>query len=317
MSTTIDPTVTLGETDLDVSPLCLGGSVFGWTIDEARSFAILDAYVESGGNFIDTADVYSAWASGNEGGESETIIGRWMRARGNRDRLVLATKVGMIDGLSEEHVTAQIESSLRRLQTDRVDLYYAHRDDPRTPLESTLAAFNRLVQAGKVRYIAASNYDAARLEAALETSRRDGTVAFAALQPHYNLVERDGFEGELEDVCTRHGLPCLPYFPLAAGFLTGKYERNRTVAGERAEAVEGYMNERGWSALAALRRCATARRLSPAAIALAWLASRPTVAAPIASVTSLDQLRSLLAFLDVDLTPDEIADLDAASAPAP
>jgi aryl-alcohol dehydrogenase-like predicted oxidoreductase len=305
----------LGATDLEVFPLCLGGNVFGWTVDERASFEILDAYVAAGGNFIDTADVYSRWVPDNVGGESETIIGRWMQSRGNRDELVLATKVGMMGPLGEEHIRAQIEGSLRRLQTDHVDLYYAHKDDLETPLEVTLGVFDALVGEGKTRYIAASQFGATRLEEALELSRREALTEYVALQPLYNLVERDTYEGELEAVCERNGLPCLPFYSLASGFLTGKYARDQAPTGERGPAVEKYMNDRGWGVLDALRACATAHGVPVAAIALAWLASRPTVATPIASATSRDQLTALLAFVDVELTDEELASLDAASAP--
>jgi aryl-alcohol dehydrogenase-like predicted oxidoreductase len=306
----------LGASDLKVFPLCLGGNVFGWTLDEPASFAILDAYVAAGGNFIDTADVYSAWVPGNAGGESETIIGRWMQTRGNRDQIVLATKVGMSGPLTEEHIRAQIEGSLRRLQTDHVDLYYAHKDDLETPLEVSLAAFDAVVGEGKTRYVAASQYGAARLDEALELSRRERLAEFVALQPLYNLVERDTYEGELQAVCERYGLPCLPFYSLASGFLTGKYAPHEAPTGERAPSVEKYMNDHGWGVLEALRACASARGVPIAAIALAWLASRPMVATPIASATSPAQLASLLAFGDLELTDEEIASLDAASAPS-
>jgi aryl-alcohol dehydrogenase (NADP+) len=305
----------LGGTDLEVFPLCLGGNVFGWTLDEPGSFEILDAYVAAGGNFIDTADVYSQWVPGNVGGESETIVGRWMQARGNRNEIVLATKVGMLGSLTEEHIRTQIEGSLRRLQTDHVDLYYAHKDDLETPLEVTLAAFDAVVGAGKARYVAASQYSAARLEEALEVSRREGLKEFVALQPLYNLVERGTYEGELQAVCERHGLPCLPFYSLASGFLTGKYAPGQAATGERAPNVEKYMNDHGWGVLETLRACASSREVPVASIALAWLATRSMVATPIASATTVDQLSSLLAFVDVELTDDELARLDVASAP--
>ena len=307
----------LGATDLKVFPLCLGGNVFGWTLDEQASFGILDAYVAAGGNFIDTADTYSRWVPENVGGESETIIGRWMRSRGNRDELVLATKVGMMGPLDENHIRAQIEGSLRRLQTDHVELYYAHKDDVETPLEVTLGVFDALIGEGKTRYIAASQFSAARLEQSLELSRREGLAEYVALQPLYNLVERDTYEGELEAVCERNGLPCLPFYSLASGFLTGKYARDETPTGERAPAVEKYMNDRGWAVLDVLRAGASAHGVPVAAVALAWLASRPTVATPIASATSPDQLTALLEFVDLELTDGELAALDAASAPQP
>jgi aryl-alcohol dehydrogenase-like predicted oxidoreductase len=306
----------LGASDLKVFPLCLGGNVFGWTLDEPASFEILDAYVAAGGNFIDTADVYSRWVPGNSGGESETIIGRWMQARGNRDEIVLATKVGMLGGLTEEHIRTQIEGSLRRLQTDHVDLYYGHKDDLETPLEVSLGVFDAVVREGKARYVAASQYSAARLEEALELSRREGLSEFVALQPLYNLVERNTYEGELQSVCERYGLPSLPFYSLASGFLTGKYARDEAPTGERAPSVEKYMNDHGWGVLDALDDCASSHGVPVAAVALAWLASRPMVATPIASATSAEQLSSLLAFVDLELTDEDIASLDAASAPS-
>ncbi len=306
--------------ELEVFGLCLGGNVFGWTLDEAGSFAVLDAYVRAGGNFIDTADVYSAFARGNVGGESETIIGRWMAARGNRDELVIATKVGMLasaNGLAPETIRHGLEASLERLQTDRIDLYYAHRDDPEVPQEETLRAFDELVREGKVRHVGASNFAAERLESALAISAREGLAAYVALQPHYNLLERAGYEGELRAVCERHGLACVPYFGLARGFLSGKYRPDGPAVGSpRAKGViEAYGNDRGWAVLAELDGIARARGGLPvAAVALAWLRAQPTVAAPIASATSPEQLGELVASTTLTLTPDELARLDAVSA---
>ena len=227
----------ISTTDLDVFPLALGGNVFGWTASQEESFAVLDAYAAAGGNFIDTADMYSAWAPGNSGGESETIIGRWMKARGNRDHMIIGTKVGMLEplsGLSANTIPVAAEQSLGRLQTDRIDLYYAHKDDPKTPLEETLGAFDTLVREGKVRYIAASNYTAPRLAEALDVSKRGGFARFVALQPHYNLMERKEYEGELAEVVRREGLSAIPYFALAKGFLTGKYRSRDSRSEERA-----------------------------------------------------------------------------------
>jgi aryl-alcohol dehydrogenase-like predicted oxidoreductase len=306
--------VRLGNTDLDVSRLCLGGNVFGWTIDEQASFGVLDAYVQAGGNFIDTADIYGR--RGPSGlGESERIIGRWLAARGNREQLVIATKVGMAPddpGLSEEQVTQGAENSLKRLGVDRIDLFYAHRDDPDTPLEETLGAFQRLIDSGKIRHAAASNYSAARLAEAVRVGERHGMAGYVALQPHYNLLERD-YEGELEQLCARAGLACVPYFGLARGFLTGKYRREGgPIDSPRAEGVrELYCNERGFAALAALDRIATAHATTVAAVSLAWLAAQPTVAAPIASATSPEQLAGLLPSLTLELSAEETAALTA------
>ena len=265
----------IGTTDLDVFPLALGGNVFGWTATQEESFAVLDAYAAAGGNFIDTADMYSAWAPGNSGGESETIIGRWMKARGNRDRMIIGTKVGMLEplsGLSANTIPVAAEGSLGRLQTDRIDLYYAHKDDPKTPLEETLGAFDTLVREGKVRYIAASNYTATRLAEALDVSKRRGFACFVALQPHYNLVERKEYEGELAEVVRREGLSAIPYFALAKGFLTGKYRPGAPeVKSARAAGASAYLNERGLKVLAALDEVAGAHHTTVAAVASAWL----------------------------------------------
>ena len=275
----------ISATDLDVFPLALGGNVFGWTANQEESFAVLDAYAAAGGNFIDTADMYSAWAPGNSGGESETIVGRWMKARGNRDRMIIGTKVGMLEplsGLSANTIPVAAEQSLGRLQTDRIDLYYAHKDDPKTPLEETLGAFDTLVREGKVRYIAASNYTAPRLAEALDVSRRRGFARFVALKPHYNLVERKEYEGELAEVVRREGLSAIPYFALAKGFLTGKYRPGTPeVKSARAAGASAYLNERGLKVLAGLDEVAGAHHTTVAAVALAWLVAQPTVVAPI------------------------------------
>ena len=305
--------------DLDVYGLCLGGNVFGWTLDEAGSFAVLDAYVQAGGNFIDTADVYSAFARGNSGGESETIIGRWMAERGNRDELVIATKVGMYaeaNGLAADTIRRGVEASLRRLQTDRIDLYYAHRDDPEVAQEETLGAFDELVREGKVRHIGASNFTAERLESALAISARDGLAAYVALQPHYNLLERDGYEGEQRATCERHGVACVPYFGLARGFLSGKYRPGGAdVDSPRAKGVrDAYANDRGYAVLEELDRIAAVHGVPVAAVSLAWLRSQPTVAAPIASATSVGQLAELTASVSLTLSGDELQRLAAAGA---
>ncbi len=308
----------LGSTSLDVFPLCLGGNVFGWTADEAQSLAVLDAYAAAGGNFIDTADSYVHWAPGARGGESEEIIGRWLSARGNRDRVVVATKVGrhpQRKGLRAETIRAACEDSLRRLRTDYIDLYYAHGDDdPSLPLEETLGAFDALVREGKVRYVAASNYGADRLARALEVSEREGLTAYVALQPRYNLMERD-YERELLPLCAAKGLACVPYFALAMGFLTGKYRPGGPpVDSPRAQHAVRYLEGRGRAVLAALDDIAAAHRTSVAAVALAWLRSRPTVVSSIASARSPEQLAELLPFLDLHLSSDELSLLDQASA---
>jgi aryl-alcohol dehydrogenase-like predicted oxidoreductase len=307
----------IGSTKLEVFPLALGGNVFGWTADEKTSFAVLDAYAAAGGNFVDTADVYSAWASGNSGGESETIIGRWLSTRGNREKMIIATKVGMhpeLAGLSPATIRTAAEKSLRRLQTDYIDLYYAHRDDENTPLEETLRAFGELVEEGKVRYVAASNYSAARLQEALSTSDRAGLVRYVALQQHYNLVERDQYEGELANLVAREGLASIPYFALASGFLTGKYRPGAKVSSQRAEKAGGYLNDRGIKILAVLDEVAAAHDVSVASVALAWLAAQPTVVAPIASARTPEQLPDLLSVADLRLTKNELSRLSEVSA---
>ncbi|HWF31857.1 MAG TPA: aldo/keto reductase [Solirubrobacteraceae bacterium] len=308
----------LADTDFDVFALCLGGNVFGWAIDEQRSFDVLDAYVAAGGNFIDTADSYGRRGPGGAG-ESERIIGRWMAARGNRDRLVIATKVGMspeLAGLSAENVRNGAEASLQRLKTDRIDVYYAHKDDPQTPLEQTLAAFGTLIADGLIGCAAASNYSAARLEQALEIGERDGMASYVALQPHYNLLERSEYEGELASLCERAGVACIPYFGLAQGFLTGKYRREgEQVDSPRAQGVrESYFNERGFAVLDALDAIAAEHDVAVATVALAWLAAQPTVLAPIASATSPAQLGELVALAELELTPAELERLSDASA---
>ena len=291
--------------------------MFGWTIDEERSFAVLDAYAQAGGNFIDTADSYGRGGPGGAG-ESERILGRWMASRGNRNELVIATKVGMspdLRGLSEATIARGIEASLERLGIDTVDLYYAHKDDPDTPLEETLGAFGQLIGEGKIRHAAASNYSASRLSEALGIGERAGMARYEALQPHYNLMERTGYEGELAGICEQNGLACLPYFGLAKGFLTGKYSRDGQLPDSpRAQSVrDSYFNERGFAVLDALSEIAGEHETSLAAVALAWLLAQRTVVAPIASATSIEQLAELLASVELRLTPEELAQLDAAS----
>jgi len=291
--------------------------VFGWSIDEQRSFAVLDAYAAAGGNFIDTSNSYGRRGPGGAG-ESERIIGRWMAARGNRDELVIATKVGMspdLPGLSRATIRRGVEGSLQRLGIDTVDLYYAHRDDPETPLQETLGAFGELIDEGSIRYAAASNYSAARLEEALRIGAEDGMASYVALQPDYNLMERREYEGKLAAVCERHGLACIPYFALARGFLSGKYRRDgQEIDSPRAAGVrEAYFNERGFAVLDALDQIAAAHQAPVAAVALAWLLAQPTVLAPIASATSPEQLEELVACVDLELSSAELERLDAAS----
>ncbi|GLY91576.1 aldo/keto reductase [Actinoallomurus iriomotensis] len=300
----------ISDTELDVFPLCLGGNVFGWTADEDASFAVLDAYVAAGGNFIDTADLYA-------GGESEKIIGRWLARRGRRDDIVIATKVGMAGeraNLKPETIRAAAEDSLRSLGVDHIDLYYAHRDDLGTPIEETLSAFDELVREGKVRHIAASNYEAPRLAAALKISETEGLARYVALQPHYNLMER-GFEEELADLCARENLGVLPYFGLARGFLTGKYRPGGPEGDSpRAERAREYLNERrGVAVLGALDEIAAAHDTSLGAVALAWLLAQPTVVAPIASARNTEQLAGLLPIADLTLSADELERLSSAS----
>ncbi|HKM58174.1 MAG TPA: aldo/keto reductase [Chthoniobacterales bacterium] len=307
----------ISSTDLDVYPLALGGNVFGWTASEKESFAVLDAYAAAGGNFIDTADVYSAWAPGNSGGESETILGKWLAQRKQRDRSIIGTKVGMhpqLKGLSAKTIRAAAENSLKRLQTDYIDLYYAHVDDEQTALEETLGAFDSLVREGKVRYIAASNYTAPRLAEALAVSDREGFTRYVALQQHYNLMEREKYEGELAHVVSREGLSSVPYFALASGFLTGKYRPGTKVESQRAERAGSYLNEKGIKVLAALDDVATSHNEAMATIALAWLAAQPTVVAPIASARTAEQLPELLRVANVRLTTAELQALNEASA---
>ncbi|MFB6506614.1 MULTISPECIES: aldo/keto reductase [unclassified Streptomyces] len=308
----------LGSSGLQVFPLALGGNVFGWTADEAQSFAVLDAYVAAGGNFIDTADVYSAWVPGNEGGESETVIGRWLAARGNRSDVVVATKGGAHPehkGLAAATIKAAAEESLRRLGTDHIDLYYTHFDDETVPVEEIITALDQLVKEGKVREIAASNISAERLRASLDFSEREGLARYVALQPHYNLVSRDTYEGELQDTAARAGLAAVPYYALASGFLTGKYRPGAVVDSARAQSAGQYLeSERGQKVLAALDRVAQEHDAQIATVALAWLASRPTVAAPIASARTVEQLPALVAVADLALTEQDLAELTGASA---
>jgi len=310
---------TLGRTGIDIPPLVFGGNVFGWTADEAASFALLDALLDAGFNAIDTADVYSRWVPGHTGGESETVLGRWMKARGVRDRIIIATKVGMDmgggnAGLSRDWILRAVDDSLRRLQTDFIDLYQAHQDDPNTPLEETLGAFASLIEAGKVRAIGASNYSAPRLKEALETSARLGLPRYETLQPHYNLVERKIFEDALEPLCVAEGLGVIPYYALASGFLSGKYRGEADLAkSPRGRGVAKYLDDRGARILAALDAAAREHGATPAQIALAWLIARPSISAPIASATTVEQLEDFVAAARLRLSDTTIAALDHAS----
>ena len=307
--------ITLPKTELSVHPLCLGGNVFGWSADESESFAVLDAYVEAGGNFIDTADVYSEWKPGNTGGESERIIGKWMKARGNRSQMVIATKVAKLStrpGLSAANIRSAAEDSLSRLQTDYIDLYYAHEDDTKIPLTQTLEAFNALVVDSKVRYIAASNYSAARLREAIHISQTYNWASYVALQNHYNLLERKEFESDVAPALSSMGISALPYFGLARGFLSGKYAAGAKIDSVRADGVSEYQNERGYAAVARLEELAKAHNAPVSAIALAWLRAQSVVSTPIASARTVDQLKEIVRV--VNLTSDEVESLSAITA---
>lgn len=304
--------VALGRTDLQVHPLCLGGNVFGWSANEDQSHEVLSAYESAGGNFIDTADMYSQWHNGNKGGESESIIGNWMRKRGNRSEMVIATKVAKLSsrpGLSAANIAAAAEDSLRRLGTDYIDIYYAHHDDEETPLEESLTAFNELVAAGKVRYLAASNYSAARLEQALKTSRDLGISEYLLLQPNYNAIVRNEYEGDLMATSVKEDIPVLPYFSLAAGFLTGKYQPGVEVESVRAGDMPDYMNDRGWAILNTLTEIAKQENTSVAATALGWLRAQPGVVTPIASARTVQQLAEILPV--VELSSEQVARVNA------
>jgi aryl-alcohol dehydrogenase-like predicted oxidoreductase len=314
----------LGRSSLQVSPLCLGGNVFGWTADERTSFAILDAWVEAGFNFVDTADVYSKWAPGHVGGESETVIGRWLKqGGGRREKVVIATKVGFEmgegkGGLSAKWIRQAVEDSLRRLQVDCIDLYQAHVDDDKTPLEETLEAFAQLIKAGKVRAIGASNYSAARLAQALETSRRLGLPRYESLQPLYNLCDRAVFERELQPLCLKEEVGVINFYALAAGFLSGKYRKPEDAAqsARGANTVKKYLNERGLKILGALDEAAQLTGSTPARVAIAWVMARPAITAPIASATSLAQLDELVQASRLVLDGETLALLDRASVEA-
>ena len=310
----------LGRSNISLPPVMFGGNVFGWTADEATSFKLLDTCMDAGLNAIDTADVYSVWARGHQGGESEIVIGNWLKKRGKRDDVIIATKVGSQmgsgdKGLSRAWIMKEVDASLKRLQTDVIDLYQAHRDDPGTPQEETMQAFADLVKAGKVRVLGASNFTADRLKSALEVSKAHNWPRYESLQPHYNLVERPGYEAELEPVCKAEGIGVINYYALAAGFLTGKYRSEADLGkSPRGGGVKKYLNERGFAVLKALDGIAESLKATPAQVALAWLIARPSVTAPIASATSVDQLQDIIAAAQLKLSAAEIAALDTASA---
>jgi len=311
----------LGRTDLAIAPLVLGGNVFGWTADRKKSFDVLDRFLAAGLNAIDTADVYSAWAPGNSGGESETIIGEWMKARGNRERVIVITKVGSPmgkgkEGLKPHYIAEAVEASLKRLQVDAIDLYLSHWPDMATPIEETLGAYQRLIDEGKIRWCGASNLSVKLLEAALATSKAKGLPRYEVLQPEYNLADRHEFEHGLADLCERDEIGVITYFSLAKGFLSGKYRSEADLANSpRGDGVKAYLNPRGFRILDALEAVAGRRKAKPAEVALAWVMARPGVTAPIASATSVEQTDSLARATELALTQADIDALNAASAP--
>jgi aryl-alcohol dehydrogenase-like predicted oxidoreductase len=310
----------IGNSGLSVSPLIFGGNVFGWTVDEQAAFSLLDAFLASGFNCIDTADVYSSWAPGNRGGESETIIGKWMKARGNRAEVVIATKVGSDmgrgkRGLSKSYILRAVEDSLRRLQTEYIDLYQTHRDDPATPVEETLEAYARLISEGKVRAIGASNLSASRLAESLDSSAVNSLPRYESLQPEYNLCERQEYEREFEPLCRARNLAVIPYYPLASGFLSGKYRSNHDLSKSvRGSGIRKYLIERGYRILAALDQVSAGCHAAPAAVALAWLLARPSITAPIVSATSTRQWEELAPAPEIRLDSASVEILDKASA---
>ncbi|RZJ68493.1 MAG: aldo/keto reductase [Flavobacterium sp.] len=309
----------LGQSDLHIYPIVFGGNVFGWTIDEKKSFELLDGFTGAGFNCIDTADVYSRWAPGNKGGESETVIGNWLSKRGNRDSIILATKVGSDMGegksLKKDYILKAVEASLKRLKTDYIDLYQTHFDDESTPVEETLSAYDQLVKDGKVRVIGASNISPERLKESFATSLEKGYPEYQTLQPHYNLYAREQFESQYEPLCLGHSLGVITYFSLESGFLTGKYRtKDDLKKSPRGGDMDKYFDERGLKILAALDEVSARHKTTPAAVALAWLIHRPSVTAPIVSATSLEQLKSIIAAPGINLVADDIGQLTAASA---
>ena len=309
----------IGQSGIKVNPFAFGGNVFGWTIDEKKSFALLDGFVDAGLDFIDTADVYSAWAPGNKGGESETIIGSWLKNTGKRDKVIIATKVGKPmgegkQGLSRKYITQAVEASLKRLHTDYIDLYQSHDDDKGTPLLETLQTFTDLIKQGKVRAIGASNYEGARLKDALQVSKDNGLAAYECLQPEYNLYMREHYEKELEPVCRERNIGVISYYSLASGFLTGKYRSENDLSqSSRGQGVKKFLNPRGYKILAALDKVAAEYEATPSSVALAWVMARPGITAPIASATSLNQLNELAKAVSLDLKSDAIDLLNSAS----
>ena len=307
--------ITIPETDLVVHELCLGTNVFGWSADESESHAVLDAYRSHGGNFVDTADMYSAWKEGNVGGESETIIGNWMKKHGNRDQMVVATKVAKLPtrlGLSPANILAACDESLKRLQTDHIDIYYAHHDDPTVPLEDVLGAFAQLIAQGKVRYIAASQHTGARLQEALDVSAKHNLPSYIALQDQYNLVSRNPFETEQQPVLAAHGISAIPFYGLARGFLSGKYREGKVVESVRAEGVKEFATPKGYQILSVMDEIAAAHKSSVSAVSLAWLRSNPQLSTPIASARTVEQLEEIVQV--IELAADEVAALNAVSA---
>jgi aryl-alcohol dehydrogenase-like predicted oxidoreductase len=310
----------LGNSEIETEPLVFGGNIFGWTVDEPTSIQLLDAFLDAGFNFVDTADVYSKWKPGNEGGESEAILGNWMKQRGNRDKVIIATKVGIEmgpgkKGLGKDYILRAAEDSLRRLQTDYIDLYQSHTDDKETPLEETLEAYDQLIKQGKVRAIGASNYNGERLEEALKISEEKGLPRYESLQPHYNLYDRSDYEQNIEPTVLKHNIGVIPYFSLASGFLTGKYRSEEDLSkSARGGGNKKYLNERGFRILAALDEVAKQHDSNPARVALAWLMARPSVTAPIASATNLDQLSDLVESTRLQLDQAAIEKLNQASA---
>ncbi|MDB5135373.1 MAG: ral stress protein 69 [Mucilaginibacter sp.] len=309
----------LGRSGIKVAPFCFGGNVFGWTADEQTSFNLLDAFVDSGLDFIDTADVYSTWVPGNKGGDSETIIGNWLKRSGKRNEVIIATKVGKPmgpdkKGLSKAYITKAVEDSLKRLQTDYIDLYQSHDDDKNTPLAETLEAFTALIKQGKVRAIGASNYEAGRLKEALKVSSDNNFASYQTMQPEYNLYAREDYEKELEAVCHENGLGVITYYSLASGFLTGKYRSENDISkSSRGQGIKKFLNPRGYKILAALDKIAAEYDANPASVALAWVIARPGITAPIASATSTKQLNEITKAIWLNLAPDAINQLNIAS----